>query len=74
MQCLKHLENATTLRFGTLSVLSIRLQLQDVFSPVVPKILDGDAAVLPGDSNKHRLLQVHVENPSVGVETTLFQP
>ena len=58
----------TTLRFGTLSVLSIWLQLQDVFTPVVPKVLDGDAAVLPGDGNQHRLLQMHVEYPSVGLE------
>ena len=64
----------TTLRFGTLSVLSIRLKLQDVLAPMVPKVLDGDAAVLPGDGNQHRLLQVHVEYPSVGLESILFHP
>ena len=57
--------NQPALGFGTFSVLSIRFQLEDVLAPVMPKVLNGDAAVLSRDGNQHRLLQMHVEHPSV---------
>ncbi len=41
----------------------VGLQLEDVFSSVLPKILNADASIISGYYDHHRLLQVNVVNP-----------